>query len=116
MTSPFSDGSNGEWMTEPEELENVFSIYWKAGFQIHLHTNGDKAMEFVLTNVRKMQKQFPRSAHKTTIEHAGFFSENQAQSLADLGCFVSAQPFYYYSLKVFRIFSLEFILASYRMS
>ena len=51
--------------------------YWKAQFQIHLHTNGDKAMNLVLENVEKLQKLFPRQNHKTTIEHAGYFTETQ---------------------------------------
>ena len=71
MIDPFLDGSYGEWMTEPCEMENVFRYYWKAGFQIHVHSNGDKAMELVLKMVKMMQKESPRPDHRTTIEHAG---------------------------------------------
>ena len=56
-------------------------------------------MESVLRNVSKMLIEYPRQNHKTTIEHAGYFSKDQAEKLAKLGCFVSAQPFYYYALK-----------------
>ena len=51
--------------------------YWKAQFQIHLHTNGDKAMDLILENVEKLQTMYPRQNHKTTIEHAGYFTETQ---------------------------------------
>ena len=71
MIDPFLDGSYGEWMTEPCEMETVFRYYWNAGFQIHVHTNGDKAMELVLKMVKMMQKESPRPNHRTTIEHAG---------------------------------------------
>ena len=39
-----------------------------------------------------------RPDHRTTIEHAGFFTEAQARRLARLGCLVSAQPYYHYVL------------------
>ena len=99
MNSPFLDGSNGQWMIEPKDMKTVFHHYWKANFQIHLHTNGDKAMDLVIENVRNLQRTYPRPNHKTTIEHAGFFTQCQADELADLGCIVSAQPYYYYALR-----------------
>ena len=43
MKAPFLDGSEGQWMTHPKEVKDVMMHYWKANFQIHLHTNGDKA-------------------------------------------------------------------------
>ena len=55
-------------------------------------------MQLVIDNVRKMSKICPRQDHKTTIEHAGYFTESQADNLAELGCLVSGQPFYYYAL------------------
>merc|ERR1719458_2146221 len=56
-------------------------------------------MDLVIENVINLQKVYPREDHKTTIEHAGFFTEKQADQLAELGCLVSAQPYYYYALK-----------------
>ena len=47
MNIPFIDGSEGKWMTQPEDMKKVFYFYWKADFQIHLHTNGDKAQYFI---------------------------------------------------------------------
>ena len=86
MNVPFLDGSEGKWMIQPNDMRIVMAYYWKADFQIHLHTNGDKAMDLVIENVINLQKVFPRVDHKTTIEHAGFFTEKQADQLAELGC------------------------------
>jgi predicted amidohydrolase YtcJ len=98
MKEPFLDGSRGQWMTNPDDITDTMDQYWKSGFQIHVHTNGDKAMQVVIDNVKRLQKGHQRPDHKTTIEHAGYFTQDQADDLAKLGCFVSAQPFYYYAL------------------
>ena len=86
-------------MTNPSDVSEIMKYYWKAKFQIHLHTNGDKAMALVLDNVEYLSEKYPRENHKTTIEHAGYFTEKQADKLAILGCYVSAQPYYHYALK-----------------
>ena len=72
--------------------------YWAAGYQIHVHTNGDLAMQTVLDIVEKLGTEQPRPKHRTTIEHAGIFTPDQADRLARLGCLVSAQPYYHYAL------------------
>ena len=73
--------------------------YWKEGFQIHVHTNGDLAMEVVLNIVEELMNKWPRGTnHRTTIEHAGFFTKDQAKRIARLKCLVSAQPYYNYCL------------------
>ena len=69
--------------------------YWRQGFQIHVHTNGDLTMELVLDIVETLKKEFPRDDHRTTIEHAGFFTADQAARIQELGCLVSAQPYYH---------------------
>ena len=99
MSEPFMDGSEGKWMTNPSDVEKIMDHYWKSGFQIHLHTNGDKAMALVLENVERLSQKYPRKNHKTTIEHAGYFTKDQADILASLGCYVSAQPYYHFALK-----------------
>ena len=78
MKDGYTDGHSGEWFTSPEELEEAMAVYWAAGFQIHVHTNGDLAMELVLDIVERLGARQPRPDHRTTIEHAGVFSEEQA--------------------------------------
>ena len=55
-------------------------------------------MELVLDIVETLNAEMPRDDHRTTIEHAGFFTEDQAVRIQKLGCLVSAQPYYHYVL------------------
>jgi len=86
-------------------MPNMFKTYWDAGFQIHLHTNGDEGMNNLLDNVEAMlrsdeseEKESRLETHRTVVEHAGFFTEEQVKRLAATKCLVSAQPFYNYIL------------------
>lgn len=98
MKDGYTDGHSGEWFTDPEDMEETMREYWKHNFQIHVHTNGDLAMEVVLDIVQKLSKEMPRKLHRTTIEHAGFFTKDQASRLKELDCLVSANPYYHYVL------------------
>ena len=55
-------------------------------------------MEVVLDIVERLSRWQARPDHRTTIEHAGIFSADQAERLSRLGCLVSAQPYYHYVL------------------
>ena len=47
MSEGYTDGHTGEWFTSPGEIEETMRAYWAAAFQIHVHTNGDLAMQVV---------------------------------------------------------------------
>jgi len=98
MKDGYTDGHSGEWFTDPSNMEETMRAYWQKNFQIHVHTNGDLAMEVVLNIVEKLSSEMPRDDHRTTIEHAGFFTKEQAQQLSELKCLVSANPYYHYVL------------------
>ncbi len=36
----YSDGHEGKWITEPEELEKQTARFWEAGWNLHTHVNG----------------------------------------------------------------------------
>lgn len=98
MKDGYMDGHDGEWILQPAELEEMMRVYWRNGFQIHVHTNGDLGMQTLLDVVEKLSKESPRENHRTTVEHAGYFTEEQADRIAKLGLIVSAAPFYFYAL------------------
>ncbi|KAK3741223.1 hypothetical protein QZH41_005671 [Actinostola sp. cb2023] len=98
MKDGYLDKHEGQWITPPEEFEEAMEIYWKNGYQIHIHTNGDLGMEELLDTVEGLLKWFPRENHKTTVEHAGYFTEDQAERIAKMGLMVSAAPYYFYTL------------------
>lgn len=98
MKDGYMDGHDGEWITKPDELEEMMRIYWRNGFQIHVHTNGDLGMKALLDIVETLMKESPRENHRVTVEHAGYFTEEQADRIAKLGLWVSAAPYYFYTL------------------
>lgn len=92
----YIDGHHGEWMTPPETLEAIARVYWKAGYQIHVHTNGDLGLDLVLDLLEKLLDEKPRFDHRFTIEHFGYSSPDQTRRIGRLGAIVSANPYYIY--------------------
>ena len=98
MADGYMDGHDGQRITPPADLEKMMRVFWRNGFQIHVHTNGDLGMKTLLDIVEKLMNESPRENHRTTVEHAGYFTEEQADRIAKLGLLVSAAPYYFYTL------------------
>jgi len=85
---------HGEWLMEPRELRSVFDAYWDAGWQIHIHVNGDLGLEVLLDVIEDAQRRMPRIDHRTVIVHFANSTEEQVDRIARLGAIVSANPYY----------------------
>lgn len=94
----YIDGHSGSWMTPPALFKQLAAAYWNAGYQIHVHTNGDEAIAFVLDTLQTLQDAKPKFDHRFTIEHFGYCTSDQVRKLARLGAIVSANPYYLYEL------------------
>ena len=94
----YLDGHHGEWLMEPAELEEAARTFWNAGYQIHVHVNGDLGVKAALDVLQKLQTETPRSDHRFAMHHYGSSTEAQAERTAKLGAIVSANPFYLYAL------------------
>ena len=101
MRDPYLDGEgnpdpyhHGEWMMEPAQLREVFDAYWDAGWQIHVHVNGDLGLDVLLDVIEDAQKRHPRDNHRTVIVHFANSTEEQVDRIARLGAIVSANPYY----------------------
>lgn len=94
MKDGYLDGHHGEWLMEPEIFETAFETYWDAGYQLHVHQNGDGALDFVLDTLEDSMKRNPRDDHRTVIVHFGFSRPDQVDRIAELGAIISANPFY----------------------
>lgn len=94
MRDGYLDGHHGEWLMEPEVFEMAFETYWDAGYQLHVHQNGDAALDLVLDTLELNMKRKPRDDHRTVIIHFGFSRPDQVERIAKLGAIVSANPFY----------------------
>ena len=94
----YIDGHHGEWITQPASFEEFARSYWKAGYQIHVHTNGDGGAKLVLDTLQQLLDEKPRVDHRLTIEHYGCADDGTSRRIAKLGAQVSANPFYLYVL------------------
>ncbi len=94
MQDGYTDGHDGEWLMEPETFARAFRAFWEAGYQIHIHTNGDGGLALVLDTLAENLERQPRGDHRTTIVHFGFSTAEQVERIAELGAIVSANPYY----------------------
>lgn len=94
----YTDGHEGKWLTEPEELLRVTDALWAEGYSIHTHVNGDKGLDAVLETLAAARRSGTRDAQRFTLEHLGYSSLEQTAQIAELGAVVSAQPNYVYML------------------
>lgn len=98
VREPYLDGHQGEWMTDLDVFERAFRIYWDAGYQIHIHVNGDAGVDRVLNALEKNIRRHPRYNHRTTIVHFAVSAKDQVARIKKLGCLVSGNPYYVTSL------------------
>ncbi|MHA4847544.1 amidohydrolase [Flavitalea antarctica] len=94
VRDPYTDNHHGEWMTDLDVFERAFRIYWDAGYQLHVHVNGDAGLDRVLNSLEKNMRRNPRYAHRTVIVHFAVSQKDQVDRLAKLGCIVSGNPYY----------------------
>lgn len=101
MRTPYLDDSgqpdlchHGEWMMQPEIFRAFARAYWMADWQLHVHVNGDAALDLVLDVVEACLAEYPRRDHRTVIVHFANSTEEQIDRIARLNCIVSANPYY----------------------
>jgi predicted amidohydrolase YtcJ len=94
MKDGYTDGHHGAWIIEPPVFSYAFQGFWDAGYQIHVHNNGDSGFDVVLGELEKAMKRAPRKDHRTVLVHFGFAQADQVQRWIELGGIVSSNPYY----------------------
>jgi len=94
----YLDGHQGVWMAPRDTTLAFAETFWKAGFQLHAHTNGDAAGDWFIALLKTLQDDKPRVDHRMTLEHFAYSTEDQTRQLKALGAAVSANPYYHYIL------------------
>lgn len=94
MKDGYTDEHEGEWMMDLDDFASAFRTYWDAGYQIHVHQNGDAGLDMVLDVLERNMQRNPRKDHRTTIVHFGFATKEQVQRIVELDAIVSANPYY----------------------
>lgn len=77
-----------------DDFINAMRPWWKAGFQIHVHSNGSAGNQITLDALATLQAETPRMDHRFTFEHFGISSTAQGRQLKALGALVSTNPYY----------------------
>ncbi len=94
MRDGYTDGHVGAWLMDPDVFSGAFQAYWDAGYQIHIHNNGDRGLDMVVANLERAMRRNPRFDHRTTVVHFGFAAPEQVDKLHALGAIISANPYY----------------------
>ncbi len=94
MKDGYLDGHSGEWMMTPAALEERARLYWNADYQLHIHVTGDGGLDLVLGVLEKLQREHPRTDHRTVIVHFANSTEAQVKRIKTVGAIVSANPYY----------------------
>jgi predicted amidohydrolase YtcJ len=94
----YRDGHSGEWIMQPERLKAAMTLWWDAGYDIHIHCNGSGGLTVILDALEALEAKSPRGDRRIVIEHFGISTAEQSRRIAKLGALVSANPFYFYSM------------------
>jgi predicted amidohydrolase YtcJ len=101
MKDGYTDGHEGAWIMDPDVFSGAFQVFWDAGYQIHVHNNGDAGMDVLVANLERAMRRNPRFDHRMTVVHFGFARAEQVDRLKALGAIVSANPYYVTALAGF---------------
>lgn len=94
----YTDGHHGEWLMAPKVLNAGVQTFWKAGYTIHVHVNGDAGMDSVISALAEAQAKVPRFDHRFHAHHVAFHAQFQTEQLAALGAHASVNPYYIHAL------------------
>lgn len=90
-----SKGTDGLWVTQPEDMQALIQPYWDAGMDIHIHSNGDQAQDATIAGFRAVKENTPgKAGQRLIIEHAGLLRPSQLDAAAGLGIGLSAASHY----------------------
>ncbi len=88
---------NGAWNASPEELKHIVLAYHQAGCHLHIHANGDEALEVMLDAVQEALELWPRPDHRHTLQHCQLADQAQMRRAAKLDvCFNLLMNHLYY--------------------
>ena len=98
MSEPYLDGHHGEWMMKPEDQAAVLDVFWRKGWNVHVHVNGDAGLDVVLDQIERLMHDDPDPRRRVVLEHYGYARPDQHERVAHLGISVSNNPYYVYEL------------------
>ena len=85
VTEPYLDGKdNGLWLVPPSQLTDWLRPVLEAGLLLHVHCNGDEAVDVLLDAFAPFVDSLPAD-HRTTVQHSQLTRLDQYERIAAYG-------------------------------
>ncbi len=81
----FNGAPNGLWYIEPDRLREYLLAFTEAGFQCHIHTNGDECTEVAMDAIEAALRAHPWGDHRHTLQHCQMASRAHFKRMKSLG-------------------------------
>ncbi|TKX45073.1 MULTISPECIES: amidohydrolase [unclassified Halorubrum] len=93
LSAPYADAPDetGQWVVDPEELDEAVAAATEAGFQFTAHAIGDEAVDAVLDAYEDASETDAGEA-RHRIEHVELADDDAIARLAETGVVASVQP------------------------
>jgi predicted amidohydrolase YtcJ len=95
LLEPYEGSENrGMSMHEPEELDRMVTLLDGHGFQVHLHTIGDRAVREALDAIETARQANGRRHARHHLAHIQLVHPDDQPRFAELGVVANAQPYW----------------------
>jgi len=93
LLEPFADGSKGgEMFFTPQQLEAQIEAAQKAGFDMHIHADGDGSIRILLDALENVQKRLGKQDRRHTMCHLSLVHPTDLPRFEKLGIVVNGTP------------------------
>lgn len=93
LLAPYSDepGNSGLLVSQPEHIGKMAEFALQRGFQLNVHSIGDRGNRIALDAFEAALRRFPKADHRFRVEHAQVISLEDIPRFARLGVIPSMQ-------------------------
>jgi len=81
----YNGAPNGIWNVAPEQLNEIVAELLKAGVQMHIHVNGDEAIQVAIDAVEAGLRKHAAPDHRTVLQHCQMADRAQFEKMKQLG-------------------------------
>ncbi len=94
MFEPYTDQPDkvGFLVHEKEKMYDIMKKAHNLGYQICIHSIGDKSNRIIMDLFKRLLTEFPKKDHRHRIEHLSLLTPDIIKDMAKLGVIASCQP------------------------
>jgi predicted amidohydrolase YtcJ len=81
----YNGSENGLWYIDPDQLHDILGAYHAAGLQVHIHTNGDQAIETAIDAIETVLQERPDPDARFTLQHCQMAHDAHFRRMSRLG-------------------------------